>query len=79
MTLDQAKKGSEIQIVAIPEGVSKPQLIRMGIIEGSHAVCHEKLPMGPVILRRKRQEIAIGRELARNIVVKEHSGANYEQ
>lgn len=69
MTLDQAKKGSEIQIIKIPCDASRPHLIRMGIAEGTRAVCHEKLPLGPVILRCKHQEIAIGRQLARNIVI----------
>ncbi|MHB0913293.1 MAG: FeoA family protein [Armatimonadota bacterium] len=70
MTLDQAKKGREVCIVAIPDDMSRSQLLRLGITEGSSVICHEKLPMGPIILRRKRQEIAIGRELARSIVVK---------
>ncbi|MEW5865668.1 MAG: ferrous iron transport protein A [Bacillota bacterium] len=70
MTLDQAKKGSEIEIIKIPCDESRSQLIRMGIAEGTKAVCHEKLPLGPVILKCKHQEIAIGRQLARSIVVK---------
>jgi ferrous iron transport protein A len=70
MTLDQARKGSEVQIVAIPDGLSRSQLIRMGIAEGTRVTCHERLPLGPIVLRCKRQEIAIGRQLARTIVVK---------
>lgn len=70
MTLDQAKNGSKVQIVKIPCDANRPQLIRMGIAEGTMVTCHEKLPLGPVILRCKRQEIAIGRRLARSIVVK---------
>ncbi|MHB1000921.1 MAG: FeoA family protein [Armatimonadota bacterium] len=69
MTLDQVKKGSEFKIVSIPDDGSRSQLIRMGIGEGTIAVCHEKLPMGPVVLRCKRQEIAIGRQLAQGITV----------
>jgi Fe2+ transport system protein FeoA len=70
MTLDQAKKGSVIQIISIPQGSNRSQLIRMGIAEGSRVVCQEKLPFGPVVLRCRRQEIAIGRQLAQCILVK---------
>jgi Fe2+ transport system protein FeoA len=69
MTLDQARKGSEVTILTIPNESSRSQLLRLGIMEGTRAYCHEKLPMGPVILRRKRQEIAIGYQLAKGIEV----------
>lgn len=70
MTLDQAKKGSEIMIVTIPDGACRSHLLRLGIAEGTKVTCHEKLPFGPVILKRKRQEIAVGRQLARTIIVR---------
>lgn len=69
MTLVQAKKGSKVKIIAIPDGINKSQLMRMGISEGAQVICQEVLPSGPVILRCKRQEIAIGRKLAEGIVV----------
>lgn len=75
MTLDQAKKGSELTIVSIPDDASRSQLIRLGISEGTNVICHEKLPMGPVILRRRRQEIAVGRKLARSIEVTHDTSA----
>lgn len=71
VTLDQARKGSEVEILSVPEGMGKAQLIRLGICEGVKLILHEKLPMGPVILRRKRQEIAIGQVLARGIHVRQ--------
>ena len=70
MTLDQAKKGSKVQILSIQNPEYRSQLVRMGISEGSTVVCQEKLPFGPVVLRCKRQEIAVGRQLARSISVK---------
>ncbi|HEY3298971.1 MAG TPA: ferrous iron transport protein A [Armatimonadota bacterium] len=69
MTLDESKKGSRIEILEIRDRESRDQLMRFGITEGSEVVCAEKLPMGPVIVRKKRQEIAVGRKLAQNIVV----------
>jgi len=70
MTLDQAKKGSDLQIVSISDSASRSQLMRMGISEGARVTCHEKIPLGPVVVRCRKQEIAIGRPLARKIIVK---------
>jgi Fe2+ transport system protein FeoA len=70
MTLDKARRGSEIEVLSITDPEGKSQLMRMGISEGSSVVCQQKLPFGPVIIRCKRQEIAIGRQLARRIHVK---------
>jgi Fe2+ transport system protein FeoA len=69
MTLDQVKKGSQVRIVTIGDGISRAHLLRLGISEGATVICQEKLPMGPVILRRKRQEVAVGRKLAKEIEV----------
>ncbi|MCL6520527.1 MAG: ferrous iron transport protein A [Armatimonadetes bacterium] len=69
MTLDQATTGSEVQIISVPNAV-RSQLIRLGIAEGSRVVCIEKIPFGPVVLKSRRQEIAIGRDLARQIEVR---------
>ncbi len=70
MTLDQAKTGHELQIIAVPDDI-RSQLVRLGISEGSRVVCLEKIPFGPIILRSRRQEIAIGRELAKKIEVRQ--------
>lgn len=67
MTLDKAKKGSEISITGIDDAEHRSQLVRLGISEGSRVVCQEKLPFGPIVLRCNRQEIAIGRKLAKSI------------
>lgn len=69
MTLDQSTKGMEIEIVGIGNEAGRSQLIRFGISEGTRVTCTEKFPKGPVILGRKRQEIAVGHELARTITV----------
>lgn len=69
MTLNEAKRGTEFKIVSIADESSRSQLTRMGMGEGAMAVCHEQLPMGPVVVRCKRQEIAIGRKIAAGIVI----------
>jgi len=69
MHLAQVKPGQEVQIVGIPDEAIRSQLIRFGISEGSRVTCDVKLPFGPVVLRHNRQEIAVGRQLARTIRV----------
>ena len=47
----------------------RTQLLRFGLAEGSEAVCFERLPLGPVIIKHRRQEVAIGEELTKKIWV----------
>ncbi|SMD07261.1 FeoA family protein [Sporomusa malonica] len=70
MTLAQAKRGQRLVIAAIPNPTIRAQAIRFGIAEGSEVECYEKLPAGPIVVSRGKQEIAIGRRLAENIEVK---------
>lgn len=69
MTLDQVTRGQRVVIRAIDSPEVKTQIIRFGLGVGETAVCQETLPSGPVVLRKNRQEIAIGRPLARAITV----------
>lgn len=69
MTLDKAKKGQLIKITGIPDDVIRVQAIRFGISEGSVVTCQEIVPAGPVVVSRNKQEIAIGRNLARTISI----------
>ncbi|MNS51550.1 FeoA domain protein [compost metagenome] len=69
MTLDQVNRGQRVIIRGIDSPEVKTQIIRFGLGEGESAVCQEKLPQGPIVLRKNRQEIAIGRNLARSIHV----------
>lgn len=69
LSLDKIKRGQTVKVCAIPGEVVRAQAIRFGIAEGSVVECAEVLPAGPVVVRRRRQEIAIGRGLARKIMV----------
>lgn len=71
MTLDKGKKGMTVKIVSIPDELIRSQIIRFGIMEGSVVTCEEVVPAGPIIVSRNRQEIAIGRNLARQIKVEQ--------
>lgn len=70
MILSQVKPGDFVYIVSIPDSDIRAQAIRFGIAEGVRVACAEKLPKGPVIISKGRQEIAIGRRLAESIQVR---------
>lgn len=70
MTLDQAKRGEKLHILHIPDEAVRAQAIRFGIGEGSQVECAEKLPAGPIVIAKGKQEIAIGRKLAEHIRIK---------
>jgi Fe2+ transport system protein FeoA len=67
--LHRVQKGSRLVIVDIPEGRSRSQLIRLGVVKGEFIRCLERLPGGTVVIQKHRQEIAIGVTLARTILV----------
>lgn len=69
MTLDKVKKGQKVRIISIPDPNIRSQAIRFGIAEGETVICDEVVPAGPVVLRKNRQQIAMGRRLAGTIVV----------
>lgn len=69
-SLGDVTKGSQITIHRLPStDTFKVQLIRLGIMEGSTVDCIEKLPGGTIVIKKNRQEIAIGSDLARRIQV----------
>lgn len=69
MTLDRIKKGQVFKILSINDETTRVQAIRFGFTEGATVTCAETVPAGPIILRKNRQEIAVGRGLAGKITV----------
>lgn len=69
MTLDKARRGQKLKIISLPNDLIRAQALRFGIAEGTLVTCREVIPAGPVVIARSRQEIAIGRGLARLIGV----------
>ena len=68
-SLNTIKTGEIIKIVSIPHGLVGAQFVRLGIHAGEKLHCLERLPGGTVVLRKNRRQIAIGRELAKQIYV----------
>ena len=69
MNLDEARKGQVIKITSIPNELIRVQALRLGISEGVVITCREVVQAGQVVVSRNKQEIAIGRNLARTIIV----------
>ncbi|NUN07607.1 MAG: ferrous iron transport protein A [Ignavibacteriaceae bacterium] len=72
-TLDKASKGKFLKINSLPKGIHRIQLLRFGITEGDIVFCLERLPGGTVVIKKNRQEIAIGFDIAKNISCSYHS------
>lgn len=66
--LSSSKIGSKIKLIDIPHSL-KADLIRLGLCEGDVVTCIAKIPSGPVVLEKGFQEIAIGRNFAKDINV----------
>lgn len=69
MTLDMVRRGDSVRILKINDPQVRVQALRFGIGEGSDVSCSENVPAGPIVVRRGRQEIALGRGIARSISV----------
>lgn len=69
MTLDQVKPGQRLLIKAILDEQARIQAIRFGISEGSRVTCTVVVAGGPVVVRHRHQEVALGRKLAARIQV----------
>jgi Fe2+ transport system protein FeoA len=72
ISLSDVKRGNFIKILHLPDGLVRTQMIRFGIIEGEIVKCLERLPGGTILIQKNRQEIAIGLQLAKNIIVSKH-------
>lgn len=79
MTLAQAEKGERLIIRSINDSEMRMKAIRFGLMEGAEILCAGKLPSGPVIIRKGRQELAVGRGLAQNIDVERVAKAQYRR
>lgn len=68
-TLADAKDGDWVVVTGTADDDVKWQALRFGIGEGSIIQVQKNIPKGPVIISKKHVEIAIGRELAKNVTV----------
>jgi Fe2+ transport system protein FeoA len=69
-SLDCVRKGERIEIVSVNDKQARVQALRFGMAEGAFVECVTKIPAGPLVLMSGRQEIAVGRALAKRISVR---------
>ena len=67
--LARSRKGVWVRIISLPLGALRAQFIRVGIGEGERVECLERLPGGTIVIGKNRQQIAIGHQLAHQILV----------
>ncbi len=79
ISLCAVKKGERFIVKQIDDKEMRTQLLRFGLAEGSEAMCFERLPFGPVVIKHRRQEVAIGEELTKKIWVEVLAKQNYEE
>jgi len=68
--LDCVRKGDLLEIVSVDDDHARIQALRFGISAGACVECVTKIPAGPLVLKSGRQEIAVGRSLAKRINVR---------
>lgn len=69
MTLEKVQRGERVSVQRIADKTARMQALRFGIGEGAEIHCDEIIPGGPIIISNHGQQIAIGRGLARQIIV----------
>jgi Fe2+ transport system protein FeoA len=69
-TLDCIRKGEKIEIVSVDDKNARVQALRFGMAEGACVECVTRIPAGPLVIKSGRQEIAVGRALAKRISVR---------
>lgn len=74
MTLADAKDGDKLIVLATLDEEISLQTLRFGIDSGAEIEVEKNIKGGPVIVSRNHLEIAIGREIAKNIEVRLRDG-----
>ncbi len=70
MRLAEAKDGDRLIVIATHSEEISMQTLRFGIDSGAEIEVEKNISGGPVIVSRNHLEIAIGREIAKNIEVR---------
>ena len=69
-TLADARQGQHFTVTSVDDERARVTALRFGMAEGACVQCVQRIPAGPIVLRSGRQEIAVGRELAKRIQVR---------
>lgn len=74
-TLAEAHTGQHFTVTAVDDERARVTCLRFGMAEGACVQCVARIPAGPIVLKSGRQEIAVGRELAKRIRVQHREPA----
>jgi Fe2+ transport system protein FeoA len=69
-TLAEARAGQRFTVMSVDDDRARVTALRFGMAEGACIQCVARIPAGPIVLKSGRQEIAVGRELAKRIQVR---------
>ena len=69
-TLADACAGQRFLVTSVDDEHARITALRFGMAEGACVHCVTRIPAGPIVLRSGRQEIAVGRQLAKRIGVR---------
>ena len=69
LTLGDGPRLRTLVIVGVADPDAEAAILPIGLGRGSEVVILERLPGGPVVVRRGRQELALGAGLARRLLV----------
>jgi Fe2+ transport system protein FeoA len=69
-TLADARVGDRLIVTHVDNDHARITALRFGMAEGACIHCVTRIPAGPIVLRAGRQEIAVGRNLAKQIGVR---------
>ncbi|MDB2265700.1 MULTISPECIES: FeoA domain-containing protein [Halorubrum] len=68
VALADIPSGEWVELVDVPDGERRARLLRLGLLDG-RVECRRRIRNGPVVVRRRGTEVALGRSLAREITV----------
>ena len=69
MTIAEANKGETVRVMAMPPGIARTQILRLGIVEGSQVTCMLNIPADPVVECQGNLKVALGRRIASRMEV----------
>ena len=68
--MDTLRRGDRCIVTSIDDERARDVALRFGMAAGATVSCVTAIPAGPIVLRSGRQEIAVGRGLARRIAIR---------
>jgi Fe2+ transport system protein FeoA len=74
-SLADARTGQQLTVTSVDDEQARVTCLRFGMAEGACVQCVARIAGGPIVLRSGRQEIAVGRELAKRIRVQHREPA----